>query len=316
MHPRPRLLLMIIALVALSLGALTNAQTEPETTPEPQPQVEAQAEPVQPAPAPDANRLLIGARTDVELMAFEVLGNVRPEGWDGTLDINNPQLALLIRLDLESLAGRLLGETQRPTNWFGAVAGDLFSIARDIRHDVELLADEVFGAGNRPNDWVGTPNPLYLCNRATQTLVTLLARGGVFTISVDPGAPDYCRQVELEVVRFSENTLLRQASDRPIFDRGVQAVLPGSVTIDTRFAVAFLDRGASRSVGVIPEGTPVLPIARSYVRFSNMLLVSNDEFILFVDYRDTSLDSEQFEALPNIDDYEGTAPFCSARWCN
>jgi hypothetical protein len=283
---------------------------------------EATAEPVAPTPvpaetfAPDVLNLLVGARSDIELMALEWGGVARPEGWSGSLDVNNPQLPLLIRLDLELLVAVQLGETVRPEGWFGAVPSTSFSVARDIRHDVELLADVVYGAGERPEGWAGTPDPLYLCSRATQTLVNLLARGNIFTITTDPTSPDYCAQAEIEVVRFSEQNLLSLPVDQAVFASTVQASLPGAITVDTEFAVGFLDRGAGVSVGVIPSGTPVMPIARSYAEFSNMVLVQNDEFILFMDYRDSTLDELQFEALPNVDAYTGTAPFCSARWCN
>src|SRR5689334_24388084 len=93
--------------------------------------------------------ILISARSDLQLLAINTLGNNLPAGWNDSLDINDPQLPLLIRLDLELLAGALLGADKRPPGWFGTVLSTPYAIARDIRHDLELLADTV-SPGPRP----------------------------------------------------------------------------------------------------------------------------------------------------------------------
>lgn len=261
--------------------------------------------------------LLIDERADLELLANNALGGGRPAGWSGSLDTNNPQLALLIRLDLETLATATVGETVRPTDWFGAVSSTSYAIARDIRHDLELLADELLGFNQRPDGWKGA-DPLLRCDRATQALANLLSRGGVFQVNIDRNAPDYCRQVEKVASVFSEVNLLSNPIGQPVFSQQTQAQVQGSVAgsvkVDTEFAVAFLDRNAALKLGVIPFGTSVRPIARSYVQFSNMLLVEGADFLVFVDYTDTTLDESQFKALPDVDNAGGET-FCAAEFC-
>lgn len=277
-------------------------------------------EPVEPesgtaAPVNEALILLVDARTDLETLATSTVGITRPAGWSGSLDVTDPTLPLLVRFDLELLAEAVLGAGNRPAGWFGSVASTPYALARDVRHDIELLADAALGKGTRPTGWVGTKgNTLLLCDRATQTLVNLLQRGGVFTLTIDPADPDFCLKAALEASTFSELTLLSSPADRPIFSAGVQSTLAGAHSIDTDFAVAFLDKGAALSVGVIPKGEPITPVARSTAQFSRMTLVQGTDFLVFVDYRDTTLTEEQFEALPDAGTIE-TQPFCSASWC-
>lgn len=264
-------------------------------------------------PFGDSFQILIDTRADLELLAATRLQSpVRPEGWNGSLDVNNPQLPLLIRLDLELLAGTTLGLDQRPAGWFGAVPSTESAFIRDIRHDTELLADTFFGFNNRPEGWIGGP-PLFRCNRATQALVNMLQRGGVFTLTIDPSAPDYCAQAEVEASRFSEVNLLGNTSGA-IFTSSVQASLPGAITIQTNFAVAFLDKNANLRVGVIPNGTVVTPQARSTSPFSKMVLVSGDGFAVFIEFPNTNLSEEQFRSLPDSDQAP-IEPFCAASWC-
>src|SRR5690606_10738890 len=89
----------------------------------------------------------------------------------------------------------------RPADWFGAVGSSQLAIVRDIRHDLEIMADNVYN-GARPQDWAGG-NPLYRCSRSTQALAGVLTRSGLYTVTADPAAPDYCQQVEIEIARFS-----------------------------------------------------------------------------------------------------------------
>lgn len=288
-----------------------NTSPDPASTEEPGAESTAEA-----ASATDetlALLLLIEARSDLELLASALLGTERPTGWSGSLDVADPQLALLIRLDLELLAGNILGAEVRPDEWFGAVGSTPYAVARDIRHDLEVLADETLGE-ERPETWHGVDNPLLLCSRATQTLVNILQRGGVFTLSVTPDDPDFCRKAEVEAVRFTDLNLLSNPSEEPLFSLSAASGIAGAMSIDTPFAVAFLDRGAALSVGVVPEGTPITPVARSTSTFSRMTLVQGDGFLVFVDYNDTTLTEDAFENLPNSDEYP-TAPFCSADWC-
>lgn len=261
----------------------------------------------------DAVALLIAIRPDLELLANVLLGEgTRPETWSGTSDISNPQLALLARLDLEILAGTVLGETVRPRGWFGAVSTTPYAQARDIRHDLELLADVSAQDRTRPTGWLGA-EPLFRCSRATQTLVGLLEASGVFQLTADPTSPEFCEAAELEASQFAEINLL----SNPSFNGSLSTVAGaavGTATVNTEFAAAFLDRGASLRVGVIPNGTEITPVARSYAQFSNMMLVRGENFELFVDYQFTSVSTSAFEALPDVD--EGTYdPFCGADWC-
>ncbi|MDL1883369.1 hypothetical protein FBR01_06930 [Anaerolineae bacterium CFX8] len=261
-------------------------------------------------------QLLIQARTDLELLANQQLGSERPVGWSGSLDANDPQLALLLRLDLELLAGTLLAPDQRPLGWFGAIPGSPFTIARDVRHDLELLADTVSLPGVRPNGWAGS-DPLMRCSRPLQALVYLLERGGTWTLTADPFSPDFCRLAELEAVRFAESTSAPPASAAPApADAAAPsaAVPPGSAQITGSLALGFLNRYATEHVGTIPVGTVITPVARSFTQFSRMTLVRGEGFELFVDYRDTSITDAEFAALPDVNGLTPN-PTCTADWC-
>jgi len=261
----------------------------------------------------EALPILIDARADLELLMTTVLAFEQPQGWNGSLDVNDPALPVLIRADLELLAGTVLGADQRPPDWFGPVPSTRYNIARDIRHDIELLADALIGEGQRPDGWTGG-DPLFECSRSTQALVNMLERGGVFTLSLDANAPDYCEQAEVQASQFSEVNLLATVSDQPLFNSSTQAAIPGTITVETNFAVSFLDRGARLSVGAIPIGTAVRPVARSYVQFSRMAVVEGDGFLVFVDYRDTTMTEDQFDNLGNVNDI-ALETFCIADWC-
>jgi phosphate transport system substrate-binding protein len=260
----------------------------------------------------DVISLTIDARTDLELLANQITGIGRPQGWSGILDIANPDFILLTRLDLELLADAALGGT-RPVGWFGAIPSSEFALARDLRHDLELLATALLNA-ERPIGWIGVKNPMHTCNRATQTLVNMLQRGGVFTLSANPLDPNFCYMAEVEATIFTELNLLSNPIEEPIFAVGASAVAAAANTIDTDFAVAFLDKGAALSVGVVPKGTGITAIGRSTSTFSRMTLVQGEGFLVFVDYRDTTLNEDVFEDLPDSGTIE-TQPFCQADWC-
>lgn len=256
--------------------------------------------------------ILINARTDLELLATEILGVQRPAGWSGSLDVNDPQLALLIRLDLEVLAGTIFSAESRPDNWFGAVPSTPLAMARDIRHDLELLANQVFGSSiARPASWLGD-NPLYLCSRSTQSLVNILENSG-YVVEIDTTSTDYCAEVEVDASRYAES-LLQQPEGAEISSEGAAVIGAGAVTIDSNFAVGFGNRGASVRVGTVPFGESITPVARSYTQFSNMTLIEGDGFRVFVDWQDTTLSSDEFAALP--DEAEAALEtFCDAEWC-
>lgn len=308
----------LIWLVLVALPLLAQETPSPSVTEaaiEATPELEAAPD----SPFGSEVLLLINARTDLELLGDIVGGTERPLGWSGSLDINDPQLALLIRLDLELLAGRVAGMNQRPNGWFGAVPSTAEAIARDVRHDLELLADMVNAPGVRPPGWAGA-DVLMRCSRGVQTLVNLLERGGVFTLNVDVNAADFCQQAEIQASQFAEANLLRLPQNVPasVETEGqggaVAAPQPGQIQVSTGYTVAFLNRYGTEQVGVIPLSTALTPVARSFTEFSRMTLVEGDAFTVFVDYRTTSLADVDFALLPDINNvnYE---TFCNAEWC-
>ncbi len=263
-----------------------------------------------PEPLPDDILLLIDARLDLENLATETIGAERPELWSGTLDTDDPQFALLVRFDLELLTGRLLGAETRPDGWFGVVASSPYYIARDIRHDLELLAETAMDM--RPSGWIGG-DPLMRCDRAAQALVTfIIETNALFTLQADRTAPDFCQQVTNEVTQFVEVNYLSRPEE---LAAGLPVAPAGAVTVDNRFGVLFVDRGASTRLGVLPEGSTVEPLGRSYAQFSNMMLVSGEGFAGFIDYQFTTLTVNEFNALPDVESVE-IEPFCSANWCD
>jgi hypothetical protein len=265
-----------------------------------------------PEPIDDAALLALNVRSDLELLANALLEGSRPDGWSGSSDLTDPQIGLLARLDLETLAVVQLGE-QRPDDWFGAVPSSLYAIARDVRHDLELLADTLLGAGQRPIGWIGGP-PIMRCDRSTQALVDLLTLNGLFNLTADPAAPDFCAQAAVEASVFTEQTLLANPFTNGSLLAPESQSAPTDAIVNSDFAVAFFDRSALERAGVIPNGTPFQPLGRSPVQFSNMMLISGEGFTLFVDYQATSVTTEQYEALTNVDTIN-VELFCAAEWC-
>lgn len=264
-----------------------------------------------PVISPEA-RILLDVRADLEVLADEQLGvGVRPEGWSGDADPTNTQLGLLARLDLELLYGGLVDVATRPAGWFGAVGSTPVAIARDVRHDLELMADLFYGPGARPDGWRSS-DPLYKCNRATQTLIELLQRGGLFVLEVEANDPNFCYNAEVAATRFAETRILASNLESGLFNNALTVL--SEYQIDTDFAVAFLDPSASIKVGVIPRGTPVQVIARSYAQYSNMILVSGADFQVYIEYQNTTLTDEQFRGLPNLNTF-APSPNCFAEWC-
>lgn len=257
-------------------------------------------------------RILLDVRADLELLADEQLGiGSRPEGWSGSADMLDPQLGLLARLDLELLYGGLVDVTTRPAGWFGAVGSTPLAIARDTRHDIELMADLFYGPGARPEGWRSS-DPLYKCNRATQTLIALLQRGGLYTLDVDANDPNFCYNAEVSATRFAETRILTSNIDGGLFNNALTVL--SEYQIDTEIAIAFLDQSASIKVGIIPRGTPIQVIARSYVQYSNMILVSGADFQVYIEYQNTTLTEDQFRGLPNLTGF-APSPNCFAEWC-
>ncbi|GAB4336239.1 MAG: hypothetical protein Kow00117_18930 [Phototrophicales bacterium] len=281
-----------------------------DPTPEPQPVGTPVIETTEEAPTPEATEpedntldLLLAARDDLERLATATYGASRPPGWSGSRDVNDPQLAILIRLDLEILAGALLGAEAPLPGWFGVVPSTPNAIARDIRHDLELLADRMIT--NRPAEWIGG-EPLMRCDRVTQALVQFLEKSGVFTLMADRTAPDFCAQAALEAALFVEATYLSPSpTNRVIVD-------PSVPQITQQDAVGFIDLAATIRAGIMPIGTQLEPVARD--GSSTLMMVRGDGFEVFVDYRFTNINQEAFEALPSVGSVR-VAPFCTADWC-
>ena len=264
-------------------------------------------------------KILINARTDLEILTTQELGSSRPPGWSGSLDINNPQLPVLIRLDLEVLMGTLLGVENRPDGWFGAVPSTSFAIARDIRHDLELLADVVIQPSVRPPGWAGDES-IMRCNRSTQSMTRILERNGLFVSDANPGHPNYCQQVETQLGQYAEVNLFHQnvnvqsgATGSTIVNSG-SSNFSGSANALPEVGLAFLDRYATQHVGAIPPSVGFTPVARSFTQFSNMTLVRGDNFEVLVDYKTTTMSAQTFATLPNVNDI-GINTFCNASWC-
>ena len=219
-----------------------------------------------------------------------------------------------------------LGLDHVPAGWFGALPTTAQAIARDIRHDLELLADTLLGDNIRPPGWTGS-DPLMRCDRSTQNLVELLQRQGLFTPNLLAGNPDYCRLMAAQVGQFTEiNLLNQQIVPLPTEAAPAQTTSGGESSLPSAppsgasyFAVedlglAFLDRYATRFVGTVPNNVPFTPVARSYTQFSHMTLVQGDQFEVFVDYKTTTIDTNTFNTLPDMNSFPGS-PVCGASWC-
>jgi hypothetical protein len=293
--------------------------TDPFATPDPFAQTPFNPEAtLEPTPFPTATpviepetNLLLDAVRDMALLADSILGaGIRPEGWNGSQDPFNAELPVQTRSDVETLASELIGPTERPRDWIGAVGSTPFAIARDVRHDVERLADLVYGFGTRPEGWTGA-DPLMSCNRSTQTLVELLERGGIFILDVDANDPQFCRNAELAATQFTEEQILANTQGDLFADN--IAILAEN-TVEGDLAIAFLDSAATGQVGIIPDGTPIQVLGKSNASFSRMMLVSGDNFQVYVDYQNTTVTEQQFRSLPNAASLDVT-PGCFAEWC-
>lgn len=315
-----------LIIIGLLFPALLLAQDVPASTPDPfappdedaiLPDVSAAT----PEPAPsgpvspiqsEALQVLLDARNDLDILASQNMGGDRPVGWSGSQDTLNPQLPILIRLDLELLAGTLLGIEQRPAGWFGAVPSTTYAIARDVRHDLELLADQVNPPNIRPPGWIGS-DPVMRCERGVQTLVFVLERTAGFTLTVDALSRDFCTLAELQATAFAESRILpNQAAQTSSPQTGTSGTV--GVQVSSPFAVAFLDRFGRQPTGTIPLGEALTPVARSYTQFSRMMLVRGNGFEVFIDYQASTVDENTFGALPDVNNVSFDTG-CGASWC-
>lgn len=304
-------LIVLVLLLLIAPGVMAQ-----DPTPVPIPTLAA---PVQPAADSNVLSILINARTDLELLANDQIGGDRPAGWSGSLDVNDPQLAVLIRLDLELLMARLTGLENIPAGWFGAVPSTAYAIARDIRHDLELLADQMIGLSVRPPGWAGD-DAIMRCDRSTQNLTALLQRDNLFVPNVLPTNPNYCQLVAVQIGQYMEANVLANTTQPSIAAApGTQntagaSVAGGTATAIADIGLAYLDRHAARRAGMIPVTATFQPVARSFAQFSRMTLVRGEGFEVFVDYKTTTITDEQFLSLPDINTTPAN-PFCDAAWC-
>jgi hypothetical protein len=319
-------LIVLVFLTLFTVGVAIAQETPPP--PAATQEVTAPAN-LPPAPTPEgtpgigqreleALPILITVTADIELLADQVYGaGNRPEGWSTNMSASDPQLPVFLRLNLEIMAENVFGANQRPPGWFGTVFSAPLAIARDLRHDLELVADQVIGAPTiRPAGWQGD-NPLMRCDRATQALITLLGRAG-FEVAIDFTQPDACAQASLVASQYAEQNLIQPAAggDTTTAEGGGEAPPDTSAAfspyqVESPYVVAYYDTRAQRRAGVIPIGTGFTPRGRSYTAFSNMMMVSGDGFILFVDYTTTPLTDLEFYALQEA----GTGTECEAAWC-
>ncbi len=288
--------------------------------------VQAQPTIIAPPFTSDVLTILINSRTDLEVLASYHLGTDRPDGWSANIDVTNPQLAILLRLDLDLLMAASVGLNNIPAGWFGAVPGTAVDIARDIRHDLELLADVLVEPNVRPPGWHGD-RAIYRCDRSTQMLVTLLEDNELFTPNVSPTNPDFCERIGEQIGNFAitylsndlqsiaNNTVANQSA-ATTNNNAVSAPSASSGTARTVdiIGLAFLDRYATQRVGTIPSNVPFTPVARSLTLFSRMTLVQGADFEVFVDYATTTITKNEFEVLPDVNSFP-SAPFCGAAWC-
>jgi hypothetical protein len=228
-------------------------------------------------------------------------------------DTTNRDYHIMLRLDLELLAGAIVGPDQRPEGWFGAFPSTPYAIARDIRHDLELLADQLNPLNVRPVGWNGS-DPVMRCERGVQALINVLERSGSFTLSVSANDPNFCHLAELQASRFAEVNVLSSGGGVTVNESGV-AVPTSGTRIDSEFAVAFLDRFGRQKTGTIPLGEPITPVARSYTTFSRMMLVRGNGFEVFIDYRTSTVSDADFAVLPDVNGI-GISTTCTASWCH
>jgi hypothetical protein len=312
-----RILILIVALLLLAHAAAAQVETTEEPIAGAQPPVlepTAAAPVAQPAINSDVLPVLVNARSDLEILANQQLGSERPPGWSGSLDINDPQLPILIRLDLDVLMASLVGLESIPQGWFGAVPSTPYAIARDIRHDLELLADVVVGLSVRPPGWAGD-DPVMRCDRSTQNLVRLLRKSYQFEPTILPTTADYCHLLAIQVGQFVEvNVLEGSAVAAPAGSTG-QTAGGGPESALADVGLAFLDRDATLRVGTIPTSETFSAVGRSQTQFSRMTLVRGAGFEVFVDYSTTTISEAEFLGLPDVNGLNAQ-PFCTAVWCD
>jgi hypothetical protein len=148
-------------------------------------------------------------RNDIELIADNVYGGIRPDGWNGTTDLESPSMLADLWVDNEILADEVFGSGTRPDGWIGATSSNVELVSRNVRHDLELTADNVYG-DFRPDEWEGA-RPLYRCDRTVMNLVYVLDIEYGLLPSTPESVIDYCATVAAEL----ETELVPQAIGQP-----------------------------------------------------------------------------------------------------
>ena len=262
--------------------------------------------------ATDFQGLIWSVRGDLERLADETqgLGN-RPPSWIGNTDLNSPDLTADTLSDMERLADTLLGQGVRPEGWNGTISSSISVSYRNLRQDLELLADAApnIGEGVRPNGWQGT-DTLVRCSADVQNLVLVLQQAYNFAIEdTIVFSAGFCTLVEAQANNFAEN---------PPVDLNIPEDDTGK-TYESVYAFAYQDHAALEYMGIMPAGIKFRPWARNFSG-STMMVVSGDNFVLFVDRRWTTMPQEAFDRLPTLLEENGVLripdTFCDAPWCN
>lgn len=138
------------------------------------------------------------------------------------------------------------------------------------------------------------------CSRTVNNIMALLKRDYKFAPQARPDTSDYCADLETEINVYIEAALTE----------------PPGIDGESMGAQAFVDFGTRQYVGIMPRGTKFLAVARNKLPGSQMAFVKGENFSVFIDYAFTTLTLDQFQMLPDYQDYDGDIrPGCRASWC-
>ncbi|MBC8098590.1 MAG: hypothetical protein H7Y11_04050, partial [Armatimonadetes bacterium] len=253
----------------------------------------------------DVQRNLGAVRGDLERLVDERRGvGNRPTGWSGNRDAGTTTFLDDLVRDLEIFTDSELGIGVRPPGWSRAIRNSPALSNDNLRFNLETLTDQLLGENIRPNGWQGL-DPVDRCEPTVQTLVLLVS----LTIASPPIPADvtddsvFCTEIARVTNDFAENP-------PPVEDQAVEAGLIGR----SQLAFSYLDVSALQYMGVMPRDVEFRAVFRNFNE-SNMMLVSGDDFVLFIDRRFTTLPEEVFLRLPTLENRKPLT-FCDANWCN